>query len=214
MTTYAWPQAPANKWHLFMPSTIMLRQRHNNIVHESPQSGAVQVISTPGSKWGWVFDLTPHRKEDRPFVEAFLTRLAGREHRVTVHDMRRPVPQGTINTSGVTCGTHAAFAQVITLNGCGNARTLFAGDWLGLANGQLVMVVPDLSNNFSYTATSGGVITPVYITPMLRSPLTSGQAVTLNKPTATYQLAETMMDYPRQSGFSEPPLSIELVETF
>ena len=85
--------------------------------------------------------------------------------------------------------------------------TLLAGDWLGLTGGQLVRVVADA------TATDAGAMT-VEVRHMLRAAVSSGTAVTLDKPTALYVRTESGLALPRQPGNVDPGLSLDLVEVF
>jgi len=85
--------------------------------------------------------------------------------------------------------------------------TLDAGDWLGLATGQLVRVVADA------TATDAGAMT-VEVRHILRTAASSGSAVVLDKPTALYVRTEAGLSLPRQPGRVQPPLSVEFVEAF
>lgn len=85
--------------------------------------------------------------------------------------------------------------------------TLSAGDWLGLANGQLVRVVTDAA------ATDLGAMT-VDVRHMLRSAVASGTAVTLDRPTALYVRTEAGIALPRMAGQAAPPMSVEFVEAF
>jgi hypothetical protein len=85
--------------------------------------------------------------------------------------------------------------------------TLLAGDWLGLAGGQLVRVVADATGN------DAGAMT-VEVRHMLRASVASASAVTLEKPTALYVRTESGLAMPRQPGNAEPGLSIDLVEVF
>lgn len=89
----------------------------------------------------------------------------------------------------------------------GDYATLLAGDWLGLATGQLVRVVADA------TADDAGAMT-VEVRHMLRSEAASGSAVTLDKPTALYVRTESGLALPRQAGNVEPGLGLEFVEVF
>jgi hypothetical protein len=204
MTTFAWPTTA-----IFHPSTQTLRQEHNNRVTESPQSGYMQTASSPGARWGWILDMTPHETGDRAVLEAFITALNGQEHRVQLWDMKRPRPRGTCNLTGVTIDTAGAavFTESIPLAGCGVAKTLLAGDWLGLPTGQLVMVAANA------TSDGGGFMT-VPIRHMLRAAVTFGGAVVLDRPVALYINTSSRIDFPRQGGWAQPPVSFEFREVF
>jgi hypothetical protein len=85
--------------------------------------------------------------------------------------------------------------------------TLLAGDWLGLAGGQLVRVVTDAQSDDLGRMT-------VEVRHMLRQSVASGSAVVLDKPTALYVRTEAGLALPRQPGAIEPGMSIDLVEVF
>lgn len=85
--------------------------------------------------------------------------------------------------------------------------TLLAGDWLGLATGQLVRVVADA------TANDSGAMT-VSVRHMLRAQAASAGAVTLDRPTALFVRTESGLALPRQAGNAEPGLGLEFVEVF
>lgn len=204
MTIYTWPTTRAAvpreaQWHIVDPL-----QRSNT----SPLSGYTQTVSMPGAKWGWTLEFGGQRSDVRQEVEAFLLRLSGMEHRVALWDLKRPRPRGTCNLAGVTlAATAAQFATTLQLAGCGSGRTLLAGDWLGLATGQLVRVVA------SATADGSGAMT-VEVRHMLRQAASAGSAVTLDKPTALYIRTEASLTMPRQPGRAEPGFSVGFEEVF
>ena len=204
MTTYTWPDtrdaAPRSaQWRV-----VDNLQRSS----ESPLSGYTQTISMPGARWGWTLEFGDHRSDLRQEVEAFLLRLSGREHRVSLWDFKRRVPRGTCNLSGVTLGAAAAqFATSLQLAGCGANKTLVAGDWIGLATGQLVRVVANA------TANGAGVMS-VEVRHMLRLAAASGSPVVLDKPTALYVRTESGLTMPRQPGRAEPEFAVQFEEVF
>lgn len=204
MATYDWPATRD-----FLPEVATWRIVDNlQRASESPLSGYVQTLAMPGAKWGWAFDFGAHSLSARDAVEAYLLRLSGREHRVRLWDLKRERPRGTCNLSGVTISaTVAQFAPTLPLAGCGAGATLLAGDWLGLATGQLVRVVADA------TADGAGAMS-VEVRHMLRTGLTSGSAVTLYRPTALYVKTEASLSMPRQAGPSAAGFSVEFVEVF
>ena len=203
MTQYTWPET-----RTFVPGNAELVVIDSNQVTQSPDSGYIQTSSRPGARWGWGFDFTAHSKAERAEVEAWLTRLSGREHRARLWDLKYPRPRGTCNLAGVTLDAPAAqFATTLQLAGCGAGKTLLARDWLGLANGQLVMVVG------SATADGAGLMT-VEVRHALRAALASGSAVVLDKPTSAFIRTESTLRLPRTPGPHEPPLSVQFEEVF
>jgi len=78
--------------------------------------------------------------------------------------------------AGLT-GAVAAGATTLSLQGCGNATTLFTGDFFGVG-GQLLMAVDG-----PYTATAGGDMANVVFEHPLRAAVLDSAAVTLAAPT-------------------------------
>lgn len=204
MTIYTWPNTRAG-----LPRSAQWRVVDNlQRASESPLSGYTQTVSMPGAKWGWVLDFGDHDDARRQDVEGFLLRLSGREHRVSLWDLKRPRPRGTCNLSGVTmAATAAQFATSLQLMGCGAGKTLLGGDWIGLAAGQVVRVVANA------TADGSGLMT-VEVRHMLRAAASSGSAVTLDRPSALYVLTESSLTVPRQPGRVQPGFTVEFVEVF
>ena len=204
MTTYAWPNTRdflprSAEWRIVDPN-----QRSN----DSPLSGYSQTVSMPGAKWGWVLEFGHHDDARREAIEAFLLRLSGRQHRISLWDLKRPRPRGTCNLGGVTLQASAAqFAETLQLTGCGAGRTLLAGDWIGLATGQVVRTVADA------TANGAGQMT-VEVRHMLRTAAAAGSAVTLDRPSALYVRTDSNLAMPRQPGRAQPEFTVEFVETF
>lgn len=144
----------------------------------SPFDGSVQTGDTQGPRWGASLQLRPMAEADAVEMQAFLVRLRGKVNRALIYNFARFVPRGTITTSGVTVnGALSAGATQLTLAGCGNAKTLLTGDFLGVG-GQLLMVV-----NGPYTSTAGGDMANVVFEHPLRAAVVHGAAVTLTKPT-------------------------------
>lgn len=207
MATYTWPTSS----RAYLPQSITWRQRHNARMSVSELSGAVQTTSLPGMRWGVTLEWPTHSYAERALVEGLLSLLSGPEHRLALHDLARPAPQGSISLSGVTMSAASQFATAVTLNGCGNATTLKPGDWLRVttATGAQLLQVGN-----SVTATSGGVMSGVQVRPMLRGAVTAGAAVTLDKPAALFVLAEPELSVPRGGAGICPPFSVDLIEVF
>jgi hypothetical protein len=147
-------------------------------VSRSPFDGSVQTGATQGPRWGAMLSLRRMPEADIVEMQAFAAKLRGRANRALIYNFARSVPRGTITTSGVTVnGALAVGATQLTLAGCGNAKTLLTGDFIGVG-GQLLMVVDG-----PYTSTAGGAMANVVFEHPLRAAVSSGAAVTLTKPT-------------------------------
>lgn len=204
MTTYAQPA-------LWSAAHLELVQVSNNMKFESLLNGAVQTGSLPGAKWGWNVTFPEQNSAIRQRIEGSLSRMSGNEHRVQMYDLARPAPLGTCNLTGVTVsGAVAQFALSMTLAGCGASKTLYAGDWFSVitaAGSQLLMVADDA------TANGSGVMS-INFRQDLRAAVSSGTAVTLDKPTALYVVMTNPLMFPREAAGKCPEFSIQLSEVF
>lgn len=202
MTVYAWPQTG-----LYTPTELKLMVVQNQAATKSLLSGYTQILTRPGARWGWDVRLSDVTPDELAQVEAYITRLNGREHWISFFDWLRPVPRGTINLGGVTTsGTISQFATSATLTGCGASKTLLAGDWLQLGT-QLVMNVTDA------TANGSGVMT-IEFRHMARAQIASASAVVLDHPVSNYIVAESNFESARQSGYAQPGPALRLEEIF
>lgn len=144
----------------------------------SPFDGTLQTGDTQGPRWGASLALRKFEEADAVEMQAFLVKLRGKVNRALIPAFNRPVPRGTIETSGVTVnGAVAAGASQLSLQGCGNAKTLLTGDFIGVGD-QLLMVVDG-----PYTASAGGDIDNVLFEHPLRAAVLDNAAVVLSSPT-------------------------------
>lgn len=206
MATYTWPGNVV----ALLPSDQNLVQAHNQRAFESELNGYTQTTSLPGARWGWEMSFGRHDYATRRVLEAWLTQFSGREHRAAIYDFARPAPAGSINLSGVTASAAAQFATALTLNNCGNTKTLLAGDWFSVvtaAGSQLVMNTADATSNAS------GVMS-VTIRHALRAAVSAGAAVTLDKPTSLYIMTDSKFVIPRSGGNDCPPFATAWQEVF
>ena len=208
MTTYTWPLTEG-----FMPSRFEFGSDPGTLASQSILSGQIQTSRVPGKRW-MASVMLPNSGVDsiRAAVEGFLDRLNGQEHSVSLWHMRRRgiggygYPMGTTNQTGVTVKTTAAqFATSLTITGCGNAKTLEAGDFFSV-NGQLLMCPVQL------TSTAGGDIT-VPVTGGLRAAAVATTAITLIRPTANFILSDPKWRSSYVPGLAES-VSLDFMERF
>jgi hypothetical protein len=202
MTTLTWPTGLG-----YTPREASLLVLHLQATSESALSGYTQTFTRPGSRFGWRFDFSSSSEADRRALEAFVMRLRGRENRVRLWDMKNPRPVGNTNTVGITVAAPvAAFSNTMQLQGIGAGRQLKAGDWFATTT-QLHRVVEDA------TADGGGIIS-VNFEHATRYAISTGTAITFEKPTALYTLAASQIELPRVAGLAAAPFSLEFVEVF
>lgn len=140
----------------------------------SPFNGAVESIGFPGARWGISMTLPPSQASGGGQAEAFFALLAGGVERVRMGHLRRPVPAGTMRGSPTLNASVGRGAQSVALNTTG---TLAAGDLFKIGT-QLFMAAQDC-------APSAGVLT-VPLVQSVRKALTSGAAVTWDRPTVDF----------------------------
>lgn len=204
MSIYEWPSTNAFRWA--GQATLHVIDNTQRIF-ESPTSGDTRTKSMPGARWAWEFSLPAENHDDRRAIEGYMVRLSGRIHRVRLWDQMRPTPLGTINMSGVTLASSSAqFSQSLVLAGCGNSKTLLAGDWLSVG-GQLFMSAEDAQSN------AGGQMA-VEVRQMTRAIIASSSAVQLIKPTALYIRTEGTLSLPRVAQHTQLDANLSFVEVF
>lgn len=208
MSDFTYPSASDSD---YLPTSMELVQFHNQRASRSPLSGYVQGLELPGSAWGWVLGYGEQHYDARQKIEGFYAQLNGMEHRVALYDMGRPLPKGTINMSGVTASAASQFASQITLNGCGNTKTLLRGDWFSVVTASGTQLLMCAANA---TSDAGGVMSNVQVRFMLRAAVTGGATVTLDKPVGYFINANAQFSFPRSHGFRAAPVQLTVIEKF
>jgi hypothetical protein len=207
MTTYAWPSTRP-----FVPQQADLWLMNTDIVERSLLGGGQQTSGQPGAHWQMAMMFPEDRSVNRQLLLGFLRKLNGKEHRVSLWDMRKfgvagaqGVPAGTIATTGVAVKTTVAqFGISVVFKNCGAGATLLAGDMFSI-NGQLI-------ENCELATADGSGDMPVLIPSRLRAQAAADAAVTLIKPTALFVMSD-VFHAPRSSAMYEP-FTIEFEEVF
>lgn len=207
MTIYAWPDTQP-----FKPEQADMWLLNTDVVERSVLGGGQQTSGQPGAHWMMALTFPQDRSDRRQVLLGFLRKLNGKEHRVSLWDMRKfstgnvhGYPSGTIATTGVQVKTTVAqFGIALALKGCGAGATLLAGDMFSV-NGQLIEN-PELA-----TADGAGDMT-VLVPQRLRAQAAATAAVTLIKPTALFVVADSFHG-PRTSAMYEP-FTVEFEEVF
>ncbi len=207
MTTYAWPTTRA-----FMPLQADLWLLNTDVVERSVLGGGQQTSGQPGAHWQMALSFPEDRSDRRQELLGFLRKLNGKEHRVSLWDMRKfgladaaGYPAGTIATTGVQVKTTVAqFGIALVLKGCGASATLLPGDMFAV-NGQLI------ENCELATADGLGDMT-VLVPSRLRAQAAANAAVTLIRPTALFVLADSF-HAPRTKAMYES-FTVEFEEVF
>lgn len=207
MSTYAWPTARA-----FCPQQFDLWLPNTDIVERSVLGGGQQTTGQPGAHWQAAMSFPADKSDTRLQLLGFLRKLNGKEHRISLWDLRKfsaasvqGSPAGTINTTGVTVKTaKAQFGITLDIKGCGAGATLQPGDMFNV-NGQLI------ENCELATANGAGEMT-VLVPSRLRAAAAVDAPVTLVRPTALFVMSDVFHG-PRSSAMYES-FVVEFEEVF
>jgi hypothetical protein len=177
------------------PSSITWSLQSSTLTHQSPLSGAMRTIATPGSRWRFTATwpaISPayagvvNSISDRATIEGFLAQLNGRAGRfyfyppesVTAqHGMRSAyysITQATVNGGGQTGSTLLATAT--------HQSIAWSGAFFSV-NGELKRITTITSTDV------GGNITLIFSPPLRASPA-NGAAISFVKPVGTFMLMD------------------------
>lgn len=202
MTTYTFPTITPTRssWELVS----------NTRTFASPLTNAVQTASRKGSFWKVSMQFNNLSGTDRSIMQAFLTRLNGREHRFILYDH-----SFTRRGTGADTTLVAAASQSGTSLSCTGGPTsqtgyAKAGDYLRLNNELHIIVPSGNTEDESYDTDSSGNVT-FTIAPPIRTTTSAGDDVRIDTPVeGVFMLASS-------AGWDSSPgvvsnFSIECVE--
>jgi hypothetical protein len=192
----------------FVPAEFVLTLNSNFAESRSPYSGYLQTVENAGSSYWTARIVWPARtsatESYASAVEGLIHRLRSRVDTLSVWDMRRPAPLGTMRGSPVLNGGVSQYGGTIGIRTAGANATLLAGDKLGIG-GQLHTVTQDA------TANSSGVFSGVTIDPPARAARSDGAVVTWDRPTANFVLSQNSISFQR-SLMTFESIAIDLQE--
>lgn len=226
MSTFAWPG--------WMPDLFEMRVVPNTFVFTSTYSKTTQVLDFLGERWQIKLDTPPgNDKILGAALEAFFDRLRGPVNLISMWNLRRPLPQGTLRDGGGTAqwknnvGSNANWvnnvAAAATWSTSGPViyaanqldgtitiatipgKTLLAGDHFG-AGLQLFRVMADA------VADSAGKLV-VEVLPRVRTALPISTPVVCTRPTANFMLKADGVPVTWRPGMFDGS-SLELIEAF
>lgn len=176
MSTYGWPAA-------WQPRRFRMQVMANERTFTGYYSGQSQSIDLLGEFWVCQMELPASRNEGKgAAMEAFFERLRGRVNLLSLWNLARPVPRGTMRGTPTVSGAVTQLADVLNIQSTAGA-TLLAGDMLGVG-GQVSRVMADA------TANGAGLFAGVEIWPRARLAVASGAAVSWDKPTIDFRLTD------------------------
>lgn len=168
-----------------------------------------QAVEVSGPLWAATLQSPAMKESTSGAWKAFLLSLKGRINQLALWDLSRPAPRGTMRGT-MTLNTAAAQgAETLSIIAATEAaKTLLAGDLLGLGSGitqQVVMVTADA------TADGSGIIS-VNTQPALRNAHLIAAAVTWDKPKALFRVAQSKAEWEVGLGLAVPGFSLDLLE--
>jgi len=145
----------------------------------SPYGGSMQVVDLLQDYWTATVSVPPMLEDDAAELEAWINGMRGMTQVANLHHLARPWPRGTLAGSPTAAASAAVGAASISINTTAGA-TLRSGDMLGVG-GMLLQVALDCVAN-------GAGLLVVPIVNRLRKAVSSGAAVTWDRPTAAFRL--------------------------
>lgn len=168
---------------LFRPRSCQLTLNTVQRVSADNFGGSEQAVDLLGDRWIMACELPESNHANGGWREAFIGAMRGQVNTVNLWHFTRPQPRGTVRGTLTLNAAVAQGAASIVLTGCSpSTGTLLAGDMLGVS-GLLLMVASDC------TAVAGVITVP--LTNRIRKALSSGAAVTWDKPSAPFRLLAT-----------------------
>ena len=138
----------------------------------------------------WEMSLSPSNDLDKDAgaFQALMLMLRGHANLLACHNLRRPVPLGTMRGAMALASSASAGAYALSISASGQGgATLKQGDYLGIGSGatqQVVMAV-------GYAVANGSGAISVTIEPPLRNAFSSGALVVWDKPKALFRRKES-----------------------
>lgn len=195
------------------PTTLIatrmtIGQQRNDLAFRSSFGSQGLEVSAPL----WTASLESGSNNDSNSVtgafKALLLQLKGQVNQLSLWDLGRPAPLGTMRGTMTFNGNHAQNATALNISASGEAgKTLLQGDMLGFGTGttqQVVMVVTggtsDGSGNISVT-----------VEPPLRNAFTSGAGITWDKPCILFRRTVSAVSWDYQDD-QVSGLKLDLIE--
>lgn len=171
---------------IVMPTDLRPRrfswgQRRNDMIFQSPFGSQGQEIMSPW--WTASMSLDPFPEAISGRWKSLLLELEGQKNQLSLWDMSRPVPKGTMRGSPTVYAGMTRGSKSLSLHTGVASCTLEPGDLLGIGLGlsqQVVMVTQ------SAVANGSGDITFSF-QPALRNDFSSGTTMTWDRPRALFR---------------------------
>lgn len=195
MTTYSFPS--------ITPNASRIELLSNTRTYVSPFSGAIQTVDRGGERW--IVDLTFHSLTgaEKAEMAAFLAKLNGQEHRVTLPNHAEN-NRGAFGGTPLVNGTSSA-GTTLEVKGASTGITNWAraGDWVSY-DSQLKMVTADANSDGS------GLVT-LSVIPKIRQTTSDDDPITTSGGAGTFMLSGKGISWANRPGdFGD--FSVQFVE--
>lgn len=205
MANISWPAT-----RIYAPQTLTWGETRKRRTSGDPALGGDAQVSEVAYSHRWTCEMTlrPVTFAERAQQEAFISRIARGDNRVTFHHFQHPAPYGTARGTQTLSGALSQGATTAVIAGATNGQTYVAGDMIGITTTasyavQLVRVVTG-------GTVAGGTVS-VTFEPPLRAAANNGASVVWDKPAALFRLTDGTW---RQTSAPETaqPIALSFVE--
>lgn len=200
-STISWPAARE-----FQPSRLAWGVTSSRTGWVSVYTGQTQRITHLADRLRVSMDLPLVLRDLAGAREAYLMAASAAGNWILLHHFQRPAPLGTLRGTPTVAATQAANSREISITTTAGA-TLLAGDVLGVA-GQLVQC----GYGGAVADGAGAMVMPLVLP--LRRAVSSGAAVTWDKPTAAFQILSLDPTFDYVAPQMQMGLTIELREVY
>ncbi len=200
-STISWP--PERE---FQPSRLQWGATTSRTAWASVYTGQTQRVSHLADRLRVTVELPLVARDLAGRREAYFMAASAAGNWIRLWHFQRPVPIGTLRGTPVTSASAAAGAREIAITTTAGA-TLAAGDVLGVAN-QLVQC----GYEGAVADGAGAMVVPLVLP--LRRALSSGAAVTWDKPTGTFQILSLDPTFDYTAPQLQMGLTAELAEVY
>lgn len=200
-STLSWPTAAE-----FRPARLVWGSLSSATAWSSPYTGQAQSISHLADRLRVSMDLPPCVADLAGSREAFFMAATSAGSWISLHNLVRPVPLGTLRGSPTVAADALAGARFLSVQ-TSPAATLLAGDVLGV--GQQI-----IQCGYGGAVANGTGLMVVPLVLPLRQAAAIGAAVTWSAPQATFQLLSLQSAFAYSPGRIQEGLQVDLAEVF
>lgn len=141
MTTYAFPN--------IVPTTQTFELVTNTKTFQSPLTNSVQTLSRKGTHWKTTMTFNNLSNEDRGILQAFISKLNGQEHRMSIRDFGyKKLGSGPDNDSVSSLSAYSGSSMTIKSTTPSISQYFKTGDFISV-NNELKIVTSNASSNSS-----------------------------------------------------------------